>query len=177
MTTILLSMKSLYLNIRALIVMALLLGACGGTDDVDSEYTENERAYSMESASDYNVQGVATFREKRNGDLQLTLQLENTVAGGTHPAHMHYGTTDVPNSRMALMLTPVDGATGTSITTFSHLIDGSSFSFEDLLNFDGSLKVHLDDGANKDVVMCGANIGQNQASTISNMAVCTSGNQ
>ena len=139
-----------------------------------SPFTGREVAYAMVSASDYDIQGVATFREKTNGDLQLTIQLENTVAGGQHPGHLHYGTVDVPGSEMALMLTPVDGATGRSVTTFNELLDGTAFAFSNLVGFDGSLKVHLDGGPNKDVVLAGANIGQNAAALMGDIAVCAS---
>lgn len=162
-------MKSyLFLSVM---LSAGLLGSCRDAEET-SLFTSREVAYSMTSASDYDIRGVATFREKTNGDLQLTVQLENTAPGGQHPGHMHYGTVDVPGSEMALMLTPVDGATGSSVTTFNRLANGASFGFDDLMGFDGSLKVHLDGGPNKDVVLAGANIGQNVAALVSNIAVC-----
>ncbi len=157
-----------------LFAIACLLSACDRADDVSDAFTGRQTAYTLASASEYNIQGTATFRETRGGDLQLTVQLENTVAGGQHPGHLHYGTVDVPGSEMALMLTPVEGATGTSVTTFNQLADGTPFGFDDLMGFDGSLKVHLDGGANKDVVLAGANIGQNAAALADDIAVCTS---
>ena len=155
------------------VAITLGLEACDTTDSVDRVFTGKEQSYRLVSASDYNIQGMATFQEKADGELQLTLQLENTVSGGLHPAHMHYGTVDVPDSEMALMLTPVEGATGTSVTTFSSLLDGSPFTFADLLDFDGSVKVHLDDGANSKVVLCGANIGRNETTDASTITVCS----
>lgn len=167
-------MKYAHLMVSKFLIVALLLTACDKADDASDAFTEKQVAYTLASATDYNIQGVATFREKTNGDLQLTVQLENTVAGGQHPGHMHYGTVDVPGSDIALMITPVDGETGTSVTTFNQLADGTSFDFGDLMGFDGSLKVHLDGGANKDVVLAGANIGQNSAALADDIAVCTS---
>ena len=155
-------------------VVACLFSACDRSDDASDAFTGRQTAYTMASASEYNIQGTATFREKIGGDLQLTVQLENTVAGGQHPGHLHYGTVDVPGSEMALMLTPVEGATGTSVTTFNQLANGTPFDFDDLMGFDGSLKVHLDGGANKDVVLAGANIGQNAAALADDIAVCSS---
>ena len=155
-------------------VVACLLSACDRSDDASDAFTGRQTAYSMVSASDYNIQGTATFREMRGGDLQLTVQLDNTVAGGQHPGHLHYGTVDVPGSDMALLLTPVEGATGTSVTTFNQLVDGTPFTFDDLMSFDGSLKVHLDGGVNKDVVLAGANIGQNNAALSDDIVVCSS---
>lgn len=167
-------MKYAYLTITNLLVATLLFSACDRADDASDVFTAKQAAYTLASATEYNIQGVATFREKRNGDLQLTVQLENTVAGGQHPGHLHYGTVDTPGSTVALMLTPVDGETGTSVTTFNQLADGTSFGFSDLMSFDGSLKVHLDGGVNKDVVLAGANVGQNAAALTGDIALCTS---
>ncbi len=167
-------MKYAYSTVSKFLVVALLLSACDKADDGSDAFTEKQATYPMASASDYDIQGVATFRQKNNGDLQLTVQLENTVAGGQHPGHMHYGTVDVPGSKIALMISPVDGETGTSVTTFNELADGTPFGFDDLMGFDGSLKVHLDGGANKDVVLAGANIGQNAATLSDDIAVCAS---
>lgn len=167
-------MKYACLSVSKLLVVALLLSACDKVDDASDAFTGKQLAYTMASATDYDIQGVATFREKINGDLQLTVLLENTVAGGQHPGHLHYGTVDVPGSKIALMITPVDGETGMSVTTFNQLADGTAFDFNDLMGFDGSLKVHLDGGPNKDVVLAGANIGQNAAALSDDIAVCTS---
>ena len=167
-------MKYSSLLFSPIFVGACLLSACDRSDDASDTFTGRQTAYTMASASEYNIQGTATFREKVGGDLQLTVQLENTVAGGQHPGHLHYGTVDVPGSEIALMITPVDGETGTSITTFNQLADGTSFNFDDLMTFDGSLKVHLDGGANKDLVLAGANIGQNSAALADDIAVCAS---
>ena len=152
----------------------VLLGACQDGEEAQ-EFTARELSYPLASAStDYDIQGVATFRERANGELQLTLKLENTIGGGQHPGHLHYGTTDVPDSEVALLLTPVEGADGTSVTTFSRLADGTSLSFDDLRTFNGSLKVHLDDGPNKGIVLAGANIGQNSSLAATDIAVCSS---
>ncbi len=167
-------MKYTSLLLSKILVIACLFSACDRSDDASDVFTGRQTAYTLASASEYNIQGTATFREMRGGNLQLTVQLKNTVAGGQHPGHLHYGTVDVPGSEMALMLTPVEEATGTSVTTFNQLANGTSFTFDDLMDFDGSLKVHLDGGANKDVVLAGANIGQNAAALADDIAVCTS---
>jgi hypothetical protein len=54
------------------------------------------------------------------------------------------------------------------------LDDQTQFSYEDLLNFNGSVKVHMDDGPNKDVVLAGTNIGINSSMDIGDIAVCSS---
>lgn len=166
-----------YIHYTYALLTAVLLGACNDGEEA-GEFTSRELSYPMVSASaDYNIQGVATFREKADGALQLTLQLENTVAGGQHPGHLHYGTADVPDSDIALLLTPIEGADGSSVTTFSQLADGTSITFDDLTTFDGSLKVHLDDGLNRDVVLTGANIGLHTSVVPSDIAVCSSSDQ
>ena len=158
------------------LLCAALLTAC--QDSEESTFTARELSYAMVAASaDYDIQGTATFREQTDGSLQLTLQLENTVSGGQHPGHLHYGTTDVPDSDIALLLSPIDGASGTSTTTFSQLADGTAFGFEQLASFDGSLKVHLDDGPNRNVVLAGANVGLHSGTIPADIAVCSSSDQ
>ena len=158
------------------ILCAALMAAC--SEGEEAVFNARELSYPMVSASaDYNIQGTATFTEQPDGSLQLTLQLENTAGGGQHPGHLHYGTTEVPDSDIALLLSPIEGASGTSTTSFSQLADGTTFDFERLMNFDGSLKVHLDDGANRDVVLAGANVGQHDSTIPANIAVCSSSDQ
>ena len=62
---------------------------------------------------------------------------------------------------MAAMLNPVDATNGESSTTIYKLLDEAKVTYVDLVEFDGSIKIHLDDGPNKKVVIAAANIGLN----------------
>ena len=93
--------------------------------------------------------------------------MDPTGSGGFHPAHLHYGTFDNPDAEMAAMLNPVDATTGESSTTIYKLLDETKVTYMDLVEFDGSIKIHLDDGPNKKVVIAAANIGLNASADIS----------
>lgn len=72
----------------------------------------------------------------------VELKLENTPDGGMHPAHIHFNTA-VEGGDIALDLTTVDGATGESSTHVTALNDGTGISYEQLLEYDGYINVHL----------------------------------
>jgi hypothetical protein len=83
-----------------------------------------------------------------------------TPADGLHPAHIHLNTA-AEGGAIAVSLTPVDGASGNSITNVTALDDGTAVTYTDLLTFDGYINVHLsaDDLA---TIVAQGDIGQNE---------------
>lgn len=88
------------------------------------------------------IQGTITFYERVSGEALSVIELENTPAEGIHPAHIHNGNA-LEGGNIAVSLNPVDGTTGTSKTHIDQLDDGSSISYEDLIEFNGYVNVHL----------------------------------
>ncbi|GJM28527.1 MAG: hypothetical protein DHS20C17_11620 [Cyclobacteriaceae bacterium] len=148
-------------------------------DDVDvSEFTGNEMVYNLTPESTYyNGSGSVTIKERVDQGVTIEIAMDPTGSGGSHPAHLHYGTFDVPDAEMAAMLIPVDASTGLSVTTIYMFLDETEISYNQLIDFDGSIKVHLDDGPNKKVVIAATNIGINASMNISDIAVCSSEKQ
>ena len=60
-----------------------------------------------------------------------------------------------------ISLNPVDGTTGTSTTIVQRMDDGTPISFEELMDFDGHLNVHLSKDQ-LDVIVAQGDIGQNE---------------
>ena len=159
----------------AISLILLAFAACSDDENVDSEFTGNEMVYNLTPESTYySGSGTVTFRERVDQGVTIDIAMDPTGSGGTHPAHLHYGTFDIPDAEMAAMLTPVDATTGTSTTTIYKFLDDTEITYNDLLTFDGSIKVHLDDGANKKVVIAATNIGINASMDIGDIAVCSS---
>lgn len=155
--------------------MFLVFTACSDDDNSVSEFTGNETVYNLTPESTYySGSGTVTFKERVDQGVTIDIAMDPTGSGGSHPAHLHYGTFDVPDAEMAAMLVPVDATTGTSSTTIYKLLDETEITFNDLMNFDGSVKVHLDDGPNKTVVLAATNIGINASMDIGDIAVCSS---
>ena len=156
------------------LALILLFAACSEDDKSVSDFTGNEMVYNLTPESTYyNGSGTVTFKERVDQGVTIDIAMDPTGSGGTHPAHLHYGTFDVPDAEMAAMLTPVDATTGISTTTIYKFLDDTEVTFSDLMKFDGSVKIHLDDGPNKSVVIAATNIGINASMDISDIATCS----
>ena len=170
-------MKILWLG---LVLASSLIVACSNDDDSSVNlYTGREVVYTLDQASDFPVSGTVTFRELKTSVLEATIELKGTSGEALHPAHLHFGDISTPDAPMALALTDVAAATGKSVTSITQLMDETSFGYDDLLVFEGSVKVHLAaDGDGKKVVLAGGNVGKSATPANSNgrraIAVCSS---
>ncbi len=125
--------------------------------------------------ANYNpVRGEVTVTEVGPGILEFRINVENTVEGGIHPAHLHFG--DVSQvGELALRLNDVDGATGESVTLVEHatLSDGRELTYDLFLTLDGSVKIHMNDNYFKHMVLSFGNVGKNEDYLFDGVAVCT----
>ena len=153
--------------------LVLTVASCDDdSQDQDlGEFTGNEITYQLFAASGYNNDGHITFRERKDESIQAEIALSNTQDGGIHPLHLHKGPVGADGDLVAI-LTPVEGKTGKSLTIFRVLGDETAFIYTDLLNFDGSIRVHLDNGIYKDEVLAGGNVGINRLNEV-NIVSCT----
>lgn len=144
--------------------LLIFLAGCGSDDDspaIDDELTGEFLAYEMVPGPDGGAEGKVYFYERQDGGVRIELDLEGTVPGGTHPAHLHYGEATTATTLMAAMLTPVDGDTGISETEVDFISENVPFTYEDVSTFDGHIKVHLDAGAGYDTTLALGNVGIN----------------
>lgn len=151
--------------------LVLTVASCDEDSQDLGEFTGNEVTYQLFASSGYDNDGHITFMELKDESIQAEVVLSNTQDGGMHPLHLHSGPISADGDLVAL-LTPVEGKTGKSLTVFRVLGDETEFTYTDLLNFDGSIRVHLDDGIYKDIVLAGGNVGINRLNEV-NVAVCT----
>jgi hypothetical protein len=100
------------------------------------------KVYTLNTGAVSNISGTATFTEQSDLSLTVEINLSNTPVDGLHPAHIHFNTA-VETGGIALTLNAVDGASGSSSTNFSTLDDGTQISYDDLLEFNGYINVHL----------------------------------
>ncbi|UII31788.1 hypothetical protein LVD17_26215 [Fulvivirga ulvae] len=164
----------------ALLIVSLSFVSCSGDDqDENNLFTGREITYNLLQGSDFPVYGTVTFKERKDNSLQAEIKLEGTEGDAAHPAHMHYGDISNPDAEMALPLNDLSAKTGESVTIITKLTDETPFVYDDLLVFDGSVKVHLAaTGEGKKVVLAGGNIGDGAKAASTNgrvmMAVCKS---
>lgn len=155
-------MKALYL---ILIVLSIaFVSACDKDDDHgdSGDLTGRSLEYPLLAGSEYNTSGTITFQEKKDKTLRAVIKIGPSGMKVYHPVHLHYGEFEM-DAPMASMLHPVDGMTGEGITEQVILEDDTPLTFEELQQFDGHVKVHGDDEANKDLILAYGNIGANKS--------------
>ncbi|MFT6166515.1 MAG: hypothetical protein ACJAV5_001861 [Vicingaceae bacterium] len=149
-----------------LILSIISLAVVGCADDDDDKVTPTavtpaatEVTYDLQSLGNSGVSGTAVFVDNGDGTTTVNLSVSGTTAGNSHPAHIHNNTA-AEGGGIAISLTPVDGATGTSSTTFNTLDDNTAITFEMLKSFDGYINIHLS-SMNLATVVAQGDIGQN----------------
>src|SRR5690606_30333623 len=73
-----------------------------------NEVTGDEKVYTLIPVADPNVSGTATFAKRKNGNTLVTVALENTQEGASHPSHIHANTIAEGGS-IVIGLNNVDG--------------------------------------------------------------------
>lgn len=144
------------------LIFAALTVGCSDDDDaiVEDDLTGRALVYDLVSASEDNVSGFISFEVRTDSSLAVTIEIDRTGESNLHPVHIHYGTYS-EDAEMAAMLSPVNGGTGKSYSEINQLSDGSVFSFDVLKDFDGHVKIHGDDGPNKNLILAYSLIGGN----------------
>lgn len=162
-----------------LFILALVFFAsCGKSDDdytaTPDDLTGNQVVYNLYSASDFDISGFVTFKEKLDGSMAVEVRLSNTNGEIFHPVHLHAGGVD-EDGPLISVLNPVLGKTGESNSELAYLMINESqpFTYEDLLKLDGSLRIHLDGGPGQDIVIAAANLGTNNNLAGTGIKLCT----
>lgn len=126
------------------IFMIFSLTGCDTTDSGDDEigFTGSSESYQVQSTEGFNIDGVVIFEERTDGTTMITIELDGTIAGGEHPAHIHANAA-AEGGGIDLPLNPVDGDTGTSETEVETLGNGTPITYEGLIAYNGHFMIHL----------------------------------
>jgi hypothetical protein len=150
-------------NMKRLIVglvIGISLLACQENEGIKSEYTGNEMVYPLQQGSAYAIDGTVTFKEKSDGTASILVSLSGTEGNSEHPVHLHFGDITKPGADVAALLNPVLGKTGTSETNLLRLSDETSITYNQLIDLEASIKIHLAaSGPDRDIILAGGNIG------------------
>lgn len=151
------------------VIVCSMVASCAPEED-----KLRSSSYLLHRANYNPVKGTVEVTELAPGKLQFHIQLENTSEGYEHPAHLHFGAISEVGE-LAFKLQPVDGATGESLTIIDQqsLPDGSPLTYDTFLEMDGSIKIHMNDGYFKHMVLAFGNVGQNEDYLFDGVAVCT----
>ncbi len=129
-----------YVNVHASAADLATLIAQG--DIGQNELIGNQKMYTLAERDVDGISGSVTFEERRNGEALAIIQLSGTPDNGMHPAHIHENTA-AEGGAIAFTFTPINGTTGMSMTNVAMLDDGTPITFDDLLQIDGYVNVHL----------------------------------
>jgi hypothetical protein len=124
-----------------------------------NDLSDNSVNYDLSAVGDSGVSGTATFTERIDGTTQVVIMVNGTEAGNTHPAHIHFNSVE-EGGAIAISLNPVDGASGMSRTQVETRDNNVDISYDELLEFDGYINVHLSPD-NLATVVASGNIGAN----------------
>lgn len=142
------------------LLIILALNACEENEAVKTDLTGSETTYALVSGSTYPISGTITFKEKKDGSTLVDVVLSGTEGEIKHPVHLHLGNITTPDADVAALLNPVTGSTGKSETVLTMLADESPITYQQLLQLNACIKIHLSDsGTDKNIVLAGGNIG------------------
>ncbi|MBD3631042.1 hypothetical protein [Cyclobacterium sp.] len=152
-----------YVNVH---LSASNLGTIVAQGDIGSnELTENFKEYPLGELAVPGISGSIIFKERLNGFTLASIQLDNTPEGGMHPAHIHANSA-AEGGGIIVSFNPVNGTTGTSETTIRELDNGQPLTYNQILDLDGYVNVHLSMNQLSTIVAQG-DIGANELTGMS----------
>lgn len=125
-----------------------------------NELTGTMESYALAEADVDGVDGTAWFEERVNGETLVTVMLNNTASGDSHPMHIHDNTA-AEGGDIAVTLTSVDGTSGVSKTNVAVKDDMSAITYDMLVAYDGYINVHNSSNDLGTLVAQG-DVGQNE---------------
>ncbi|MGB3780425.1 MAG: CHRD domain-containing protein [Tunicatimonas sp.] len=145
-----------------LLGISLSFGLTGCDDDegfTPSPVEKPSKTYRFKTLNDSQLAGYVKFSKNEDNSTEALIFVAGTEAGNTHPAHIHANSA-VEGGDIAITFEPVDGATGRSVTTITQTDAGAAITYDELLNYDGYVNVHL--SANDLTVVVQTDIGGNE---------------
>lgn len=149
-------------TISVLFALCLISSCSNYDDDGGYENSNKSLSYNLNQVNSSGISGNAKFIELENGNIQLTLNLNNLEARANHPAHIHYNSA-AETGDVYVALKNVSGSTSKSVTVFSKDIEGNTIRYNNLSNLDAHINVH-ESPDNLKVISQG-NIGKNTGSS------------
>ncbi|MCG8307087.1 MAG: superoxide dismutase family protein [Cytophagales bacterium] len=125
-----------------------------------NEFTGEMEEYMLNEKAVEGISGKATFKERKSGKTLVEVALENTPEGGVHPSHIHMWSA-AEGGDVVFPLNDVDGDTGMSYTDITMDKDENPYAYNELIQYDGHINVHLSAEALSTIVAQG-DIGGNR---------------
>jgi hypothetical protein len=149
----------------SIISMIVFLAGCQKSEVV-SEFTGRQAVYALVAGSTYNVNGTITFKQRKDGNTTVVVDLTGTDGDSKLPVHLHLGDISKADADVALLLSPVASNTGQSETNVSALADESKVTYQNIIQLAACVKIHLaESGAGRSVILAAGNIGSSTANS------------
>jgi len=147
-----------YINVHE---SASNLGVIISQGDIGAnKLTGASKSYNLTTVDSSGVAGTVLFEKRNSNKTLVTISLDGTITGGTHPAEIHLGDVNtVGGGPVVVTLNSVDGATGKSYSNIRNLINGTAITYDDWVVYDGYVNV-LESLANPSSILCQGNIGE-----------------
>lgn len=125
-----------------------------------NELVGESKEYILNSVVVPTIKGTATIHKRVSGASLLEIELEGTPEDGEHPAHIHANTA-AETGAVVISLSSVNGENGKSWTHIEADNEGNTITYEDLLEYNGYINVHLS-SSELSVIVAQGDIGQNE---------------
>ncbi len=137
-------------------IFSLLISGCGKDDATEVILAKN--VFALSPVSNSNISGNVSFVKYEDGRTEVILQINNS-SKDIHPAFIYMNSV-AEGGPVALTLAPIECDCEESITVVSKLDNGTPITYEQLINFDGHLKIHQNSD-HLEIVIAQGNIGLN----------------
>lgn len=139
-----------------LAAMAVIFFSC--KEDEEEPVVESE-TYTLSEFGGSGISGTAKFEKVNETTTRITVQLTGTTQGNMHPMHIHNNSAS-EGGGIAISLEPVNGDNGMSVTEVTQMDNGTPITYEELIDFNGYINVHLSSTQMGTTIVRG-DIGQN----------------
>lgn len=137
--------------------ISLAISGCS-KDDSTAKSTTSVKVYTLSSVSNSKITGKVTFTMNEDGSTTILLEI-NGSSTDVHPAFIYFNNAET-GGKVAITLEPIDCDCESSSTIITTLDDGTPISYEQLLKFDGHIKIHQNE-EHLEIVITQGNIGAN----------------
>lgn len=139
------------------IVLALIFTNC--TKDSAKDVILAKNVFALSPVSNSNISGNVSFVKYEDGRTEVILQINNS-SKDIHPAFIYTKSLEAGGGAIALTLAPIECDCEESITVVSKLDNGTPITYEQLIAFDGHIKIHQN-AEHLELVIAQGNIGVN----------------
>jgi|TARA_R110000796_G_scaffold99457_1_gene207586 hypothetical protein len=141
-----------------LLSISLVISSCGKDDDNSADPSSSVKVFTLSSVSNSKISGKVTFTKNEDGSTTILLEI-NGSSTDIHPAFIYFGDAG-SNGEVAITLEPIDCDCESSSTIITTLDDGTPITYDQLMKFDGHIKIHQNED-HLEIIITEGNIGAN----------------